>query len=52
MYLVAYLVIVYGMCTDSAMNTIGDLLQQQRNLTLDMHKSLVPIIQHIHAKDW
>ena len=48
MYVVAYLVIVYGMCVETAMNEIGGLLKEQRHLELDRHRSLVPIINHIH----
>ena len=48
MYVVVYLVIVYGMSVESAMNKIGCLLKEQRHLELDRHRSLVPIVNHIH----
>jgi hypothetical protein len=51
MYLVAYLIIIYGMSVNAAMNSIGDLLQEQRELELDRHRSLVPIVEHIYRNE-
>jgi hypothetical protein len=52
MYLVAYLVIIYSMSVKAAMTLIDNLLDEYRDLKLDRHKSLVPIITHIYENDW
>lgn len=52
MYLVSYLVIIYGKSVRAAMSTIGSLMKEQRDEELDRNESLVPILQHIYANDW
>ena len=54
MYLVCYLVIIHGERVDTmyvAMNTVNALLQRDRQHTLDRHRSLIPIIEHIFNYD-
>lgn len=47
MYLVVYLIIMYGMTVRKAMKIVSDLLDEQRSLLLDRHRSLVPIVDII-----
>ena len=52
MYIVAYLIIIYGMNVNDAMHVIEKLLMEQRHLELDRYDSLLAIVVDIHAVDY
>jgi hypothetical protein len=48
MYLVAYLVIIYGLSPELAVREVRRILREQRGELLDRFESLIPIIIHIY----
>ena len=50
MYLVAYLVIIYNMSADAAMNEVREMLYNGRGEELDRFGCLKPIIELIHCR--
>ena len=48
MYLVTYIIIVYGVATLNAIDIVHTLLIDQRGQSIDRHDHLVPIVENIY----
>lgn len=50
MYLVVYLIIIYNMTPDEAMDTVRNLLSSQRDQPMDRHDTLTPLVEDIYLR--